>query len=1014
MRPPRPVKAQVPRLWLFSALALLLAFAVTFGPVGQQAARSQSRAAAAATKVVPESKTTSSTSNAATSAPPSKTAEAKTPRPTESAKSASVSASSAKSSPTAASANTSPAKRAPTAATVRTSPTTAETAKGSLAAPTATSGPKRSAAAASTATTAPLPATAMSVLASPTAKTAPASPTAKTAPASLSAKTTPAAATATSAPATPTATNEPEPPRATSTPLQAASAPPPSPSTSPTHSIKAISGDATANAGQSQTTLTNAQTSQATTGGGTGLATVENQRSAAVTGGGRSSSTTGAASVVGVPPGTTSSGAAKSGDASANGLTTENLVSNTANADVQVAGANQAPIKVQSSSTVSIQDSGVATAQSGPASVAEPNSAQGGAATVQVQASASSPVSATGLTAQMDVANTLETNRVEPGGSANQTPITITQTQNVSILAGGSAAATSGEACTTPVCSAAVAPVAAAPQSAPTTSQSGAADAQGLVATNTVTMDATASVSVGGQNFAPIQIVIDAVTSLANWGSAQAASGSAASVAAAAVTPSGTGASAGSGDANATGARVTNQVDLTSSAFVHVLGDNYSPITIVTTLAVSFLNWGVGEATSGNAETAGQMNATTGSAYAMGLLVRNIINLKASAFVVIDGDNYAPIYIRIGFRPTIDNRGWAQASSGSARGVSNATQTQRSGGSRTAAANAAHSGAATVVADTISVRATSQQSASANAIAAVQALDSPPPTMAVVVSGTPVSGTLATTPEMSAPGTSDWTAASGAALASGLQVTVDDTNSQVSACVTPESACVARNGAGLAVDIDPEHIVEPSVPTIPPARAGNRTSRTPPREEAPARNAPAVQRASGSTVIVHPWDNLPGRRLPPLPKQAPLLPPGTLVSQDPWRPFAGAPGALPEPVPLLSTAEVQTDAQGELPATSASAGARGTTSGSQPNATAASVSVVAVTPQPQSNTLDLERRTPDIDRALLPHPTAAAVVTAYGMSSRAVDSADGQVVHAVAVAEAAASVGHSSAASAAG
>src|SRR5262249_47566296 len=133
---------------------------------------------------------------------------------------------------------------------------------------------------------------------------------------------------------------------------------------------------------------------------------------------------------------------------------------------------------------------------------------------------------ATGLSAQVEVTNGFEARRVLPGGPASRGAVNITQSQSVSVTSGGSAAARSGAACDGVACGVSSLTATAARMRE---AISGAADARGLVANNTVTTDAKASVSVAGRNLAPIRLIIDALTSIQNWGSARALSGEAVS-----------------------------------------------------------------------------------------------------------------------------------------------------------------------------------------------------------------------------------------------------------------------------------------------------------------------------------------------------------------------------------------------------------------------------------------------------------------------------------------------------
>ena len=91
------------------------------------------------------------------------------------------------------------------------------------------------------------------------------------------------------------------------------------------------------------------------------------------------------------------------------------------------------------------------------------------------------------------------------------------------------------------------------------------------------------------------------------------------------------GQTARSGSASATGAQVQNNVDLRSSAAVKVNGNNYNPINIMLNLAASLTNWGVGLASSGDAQSSGGGGGTasSGASNATGL---QVLNLEAKAF----------------------------------------------------------------------------------------------------------------------------------------------------------------------------------------------------------------------------------------------------------------------------------------------------------------------------------------------------------------------------------------------
>src|SRR5207247_710677 len=132
---------------------------------------------------------------------------------------------------------------------------------------------------------------------------------------------------------------------------------------------------------------------------------------------------------------------AASGDASATGLATHNTFANSSTADVRVGGMNQAPITVQSASSVNINDTGVADAQSGTAAALAAGIPLIAAEIAGGGAAASDSVTATGLTALASVDHSIETSRVVPGGTSPQGALNITQTQTASAVIGGSASA---------------------------------------------------------------------------------------------------------------------------------------------------------------------------------------------------------------------------------------------------------------------------------------------------------------------------------------------------------------------------------------------------------------------------------------------------------------------------------------------------------------------------------------------------------------------------------------------
>ena len=312
------------------------------------------------------------------------------------------------------------------------------------------------------------------------------------------------------------------------------------------------------------------------------------------------------------------------GDTSSAGRSASSAVVNRSTVNVKVAGANQSSISEISSSTVEINNSTVTGAAAGlPAlqssSVPTPGS------------DVPSPpvaVPATALAAQNTLSST-----------------TTVVTQAIAIQSTNRAGNVSSS-----VASEAVSAVSRSAADSGVQATSGPSSAIGLAVQNTVTSNARVSVQVGGQNFAPIQVIVDSVARILNLGVAPPTTGD--TTEGPAATP-------------ATGSRIQNTVSLRSTAAVHVVGDNHNPIDIVLNLVANLVNTGVGLAQSGDGQaSAAGGSATGGTATASGLQATNLVNMFASAAVDIDGNNYAPIFVHIFFASIIDNQGSAGSSGG--------------------------------------------------------------------------------------------------------------------------------------------------------------------------------------------------------------------------------------------------------------------------------------------------------------------------------------------------------------
>jgi len=742
--------------------------------------------------------------------------------------------------------------------------------------------------------------------------------------------------------------------------VAAASAPP-----LPVSAINSTSGSADAAAGQAQTTTRNSQLAAGTAGGGTGPLTVTNIHTSNVTDTSSASAQSGISVALAptvlpgtpAPPGITT---ASSGNVSATGLLAQNSVSNTSAGIVQVGGANNSSVRLTSASSADMRDTAASGAASGqawavapgaagsPAGVAMPVAEAGGAAITGT-------VTSLGTTTQNNLSSTVTATLTTAGGPAGARAIALggSQTANVGVVS--LAAAASDAACTGAPCGPGGGAVAAVPAGAPgAQAASGSASAQGLTAQNTVNTTANVAVRVGGQNFSPIQVILDSVTQIFNLGVASATSGDA--VAGAGAGAAGGGGAAGqatrSGSAQAAGGQVLNTVSMGSSAAVRVTGDNYNPISIVMDLATNLWNWGAAWARSGDAQATGTGNgaAVSGAVSASGMQVMNLVNMWADASIDIDGNNYAPIFVHITFTTTIDNRGVAQASSGNVAAGSpgttggspqvRAAQTTTGSGQTTASgsvgsSSTARSGNAVAVSNSVVANITSNQLSSANGSKSIAAA-----TIAQMAQNLSEATwnpfVKQNLPADSAPAPqSGLSSSSGDTGASGLQSQIDITNNQLVACKDPKVVCVARNLAGLSV-VSQDGPSNPAIqdangnpgpgdvsavsggsfanvtPTpTPTARsksgastAGQSSSSSSSASSRRSRSArssgsstfTAELPANGHMVKVDLWDQWPGRRLPPMPNALSNKPTITHVTAS----LDGWPGEAELPLPDLT------------------------------------------------------------------------------------------------------------------
>lgn len=484
--------------------------------------------------------------------------------------------------------------------------------------------------------------------------------------------------------------------------------------------IAGTTGDIAVTGSLDRTSLINSQTSAVDVAGGRGPATAVNLTSVVITDQGLAAGATGKSTAEGTtttgdPHGgagdqNPSQSRAGSGSVVATGLTALNNITNVSHAGVTVRGATDAPINVQSLNRVAIADTGAAGASSGDVLATDRQDVVATGSTIATSAAlpngrartprppilpllaTSNSVTAVGLAATNTVHSDFAGVALAPVSLAP--PVAIGLTQGVAVNATGLVAARSADtrtcvACAVPAPTAipATAHTAAMPRDlAPrssTDARSGAVDAQGLAAQNNVATDANVSVHIAGQNDGLIQVIIESITRILNRGGADAWSGDATATTGSATEVAMDGRQdsilsmnkASSGNVDATGARVSNEINLRASAAIHVAGDNTTPINVVLHQVVDLASRGFVWATSGRAAAdasrhansvtdGGSITAASGSARATGLDVRNQVYLAARISVDIDGSNYAPIYLEILQETDILNEGQASAVSG--------------------------------------------------------------------------------------------------------------------------------------------------------------------------------------------------------------------------------------------------------------------------------------------------------------------------------------------------------------
>jgi hypothetical protein len=524
-----------------------------------------------------------------------------------------------------------------------------------------------------------------------------------------------------------------------------------------------------------------------------------------------------------------------SGAADASGIQATNDFSNHQTADVHIHGINDAPVSVQNAYAITVDDVSAASATSGPAwairgiDAPPPSVALPRLPTSAPIVASPTPSPVTGLTAVNTFASSVDQTRIVPGASpamptATVSPIALSQSQALSVSAAGRADVNGVAQCSAPDCHD-VQPLSTQTQTGLATptgryAASGAAVARGLDAHNQVTSDTDVHVSIGGNNYAPIQVIVESISHVVNFGVGSAKSGtSMAAQGASDAYPS------QSPDVAATGADVRNDISQRSSSSIHVTGDNRNPISVAIDWVVDVVNRGfsttrsadaVATTLNGAVATSAPTNelAMSGASRSSGLLVTNHIELFSSVSIDIDGSNYAPINVRIDLLTNVINLGEANATSGNAVSASAGAQASAShapvptstanAGSATAqsekrsGSSVASSGAAVVLGQGVDVHVVSSQSAFAN---------SPGSQLQVA---TPASASLpaAATPTFD-PDAIDGAptpaamvhSASGRAASSSGGATITYVNDQVATCkMAGSSSCGAFNSAQLSVE----------------------------------------------------------------------------------------------------------------------------------------------------------------------------------------------------------------------
>jgi hypothetical protein len=384
---------------------------------------------------------------------------------------------------------------------------------------------------------------------------------------------------------------------------------------------------------------------------------------------------------------------AASGDAEGDAGDAETSVQN-AQLSAGTAGAGLGSLVVANQQTSSVADSSAASSRTGSSVALVPTAKPANGVTV----ASSGAASAKGITASNDVNNTsLQAVTVK---GANEAPVEVSSDAGLSVQNTGAAGATTGSAWAVAAGANGAPSGVATPNAVNASATSGAVSATGLKASTTVDNSSAANLEIAGNPASTATVVVapKLVANVTSGGAAAAASGATcAGTACPAPAAGATGGAvtASSGAVSAQGLQAENIVNTNAAVNVNVSGQNFAPIKVIVDTVTHIFNWGAASATSGDATANGTTGgaggtgapASSGSAQATGAQVQNTVNLRSSATVTVQGDNYNPINILLNLATNLANWGVGLSASGDA-------QSTAAGVGPDAAGSSASSGAA--------------------------------------------------------------------------------------------------------------------------------------------------------------------------------------------------------------------------------------------------------------------------------------------------------------------------------